>query len=84
MVGAPKRQFGACSAASLLRSELCSWRWRPGEPLRELANDIEGLVPRTYAHVPSDIHSEMARDHLLQALLLGDLRAWMLLADPNS
>lgn len=82
LVGALKRRFGSCTAASLLRSELCSRQQRPGEPLRELANDIEGH--RTYAHMPSDIQSELARDHFLQALLPADLRTQTLLAHPNS
>ena len=84
LVGALKRRFGQCSAASLLRSELCSRRRRPGEPLRDLANDIEGLVHRTYAHMPPAIQSELARDHFLQALLPADLRVQTLLAHPRS
>lgn len=84
LVGALQRRFGSCTAASLLRSELCSRQRRPGEPLRELANDIEGLVHRTYAHMPPDIQSELACDHFLQALLPADLRTQTLLAHPKS
>lgn len=84
LVGALKRRFGLCSAASLLRSELCSRQRRPREPLRDLANDIEGLVHRTYAHMPPAIQSELARDHFLQALLPADLRIQTLLAHPRS
>lgn len=84
LIGALKRRFGQCSATSLLRSELCSRQRRPEEPLRELANDIEGLVHRTYAHMPSSIQSELARDHFLQALLPADLRIQTLLAHPGS
>ena len=69
LVGALKRRFGLCSTASLLRSELCSRQRRHGELLRELANDIEGLVHRTYTHMAPVIQSELARDHFLQALL---------------
>ena len=83
-MGALKRRFGLCSTASLLRSELCSRKRRPGEPLRELANDIEGLVHRTYAHMPPVIQSELARDYFLQGLLPADLRAQTLLAHPKS
>lgn len=84
LVGALKRRFGLCTAASLLRSELCSRQRRPGEPLRDLANDIEGLVHRTYAHMPPAIQSELARDHFLRALLPADLRIQTLLAHPRS
>ena len=84
LVGALKRRFGLCSTASLLRSELCSRQRRPGELLRELANDIEGLVHRTYTHMPPVIQSELARDHFLQALLPADLRIQTLLAHPRS
>ena len=84
LVGALKRRFGLCSAASLLRSELCSRKRRPGEPLRELANDIEGLVHRTYTHMPPVIQSELARDYFLQGLLPADLRTQTLLAHPKS
>lgn len=38
LVGALKRRFRQCLAASLLHSELCSRQRRPGEPLRDLAN----------------------------------------------
>ncbi len=84
LVGALKRRFGLCSTASLLRSELCSRQCRPAEPLRDLANDIEGLVHRTYVHMPPAIQSELARDHFLQALLPADLRVQTLLAHPRS
>lgn len=59
-------------AASSLHSELCSWQRHPGESLRELANDMKGLVHRTYAYMPPDIRSELALDHCLQALLPAD------------
>lgn len=84
LVGALRRRFGSCRAASLLRSELCSRQRRPGEPLRELANDVEGLVHRTYAHMPPAIRSELARDHFLQALLPPELRTQTLLGHPKS
>lgn len=84
LVGALKRRFGQCSAASLLRSELCSRKRRPGEPLRDLANEVEGLVHRAYAHMPPSILSELARDHFLQALLPSNLRIQTLLAHPKS
>lgn len=74
LVGALKRRFGESSAASLLRSKLCSRQRRPGEPLRDLANDIERLVHRAYAHMTPATQSELARDHILQALLRIDLR----------
>ncbi|XP_061895620.1 uncharacterized protein LOC133644884 [Entelurus aequoreus] len=73
LVGALKRRFGRCSVDSLLRSELCSRQRRPGESLRDLANNIEGLVHRTYAHMPAAIQGELAHDHFLQALLPADL-----------
>ncbi|KAK9521452.1 hypothetical protein VZT92_021257 [Zoarces viviparus] len=84
LIGALKRRFGQCSCPSLLRSELCSRQRRPEEPLRELANDIEGLVHCTYAHMPPPIQSELARDYFLQALLPTDLRIQTLLAHPGS
>lgn len=84
LVGALKRRFGLCSAASLLRSELCSRQRRSEEPLRDLANDIEGLVHRTYSHMPPAIQGELARDYFLQALQPADLRVQTLLAHPKS
>lgn len=84
LVEALKRRFGTCSTSSVLRSELCSRHRRPGEPLRVLANDIEGLVHRTYCHMPPAIQSELARDHFLQALSPSDLRIQTLLAHPKS
>lgn len=83
LVVALKRRFGLCSTSSVLRSELCSRR-RPREQLRTLANDVEGLVHRTYAHMPPAIQSELARDHFIQALLPDDLRIQTLLAHPRS
>lgn len=50
----------------------------------EDANDTEGLAHRTYAHMPPDIQSELARDHFLQALLPANLRTQTLLAHPKS
>ena len=43
LVGALQRRFGLCVEPGLLRSELCNRRRKPGETLRALANDIEGL-----------------------------------------
>ncbi|KAL3999367.1 cytochrome c heme-lyase [Sarotherodon galilaeus] len=51
---------------------------------RDLANDTEGLVHRTYAHMPPTIQGELACDHFLQALLPDELRIQTLLAHPKS
>ena len=84
LVGMLERRFGEYSVASLLRSKLYSRQQRPGEQLRDLANDIEGLVHRTYAHMPPAIQSEVAWDHFLKTLLPSNLRIQMLLAHPRS
>ncbi|XP_039473704.1 uncharacterized protein LOC120442039 [Oreochromis aureus] len=52
--------------------------------IRDLVNDSEGLVHRTYAPMPPTFQGELARDHFLQALLLDELRIQTLLAHPKS
>lgn len=54
------------------------------ESLRDLTNDIEGLVHRAYAHMPPAIQSELAQDHFLQVLIPANLYIQMLLAHPRS
>ncbi|KAL0147701.1 hypothetical protein M9458_056979 [Cirrhinus mrigala] len=69
LVGALRRRFGQCFRSELLRSELHSRQRIPGEPLRALANDIESLARRAYAHLR--IHTQLARPHdLAEALEL--------------
>ena len=60
LVGALQRRFGQCVKPELLCSELSSRGRKPGEPLRVLANDIESLTRRAYAHMPPGVQSEPA------------------------
>ena len=71
-----------CVKPGLIRSELCNRRRMPGETLRALANDIESLSRRAYAHMPPAVQSELARDQFLQALSPTELRMQTLLAQP--
>lgn len=84
LVGALQRRFGHCEQPGLLRSELSNRRRRPGEPLRVLANDIETLARRAYAHMPPAIQTELARDQFIQAITPSGLRIQTQLAHPRS
>ncbi|KAJ8356934.1 hypothetical protein SKAU_G00197280 [Synaphobranchus kaupii] len=84
LVGALRRRFGQCTQPGLLRSELGSRRRQPGELLRALANDIESLARRAYAHMPPSVQGELARDQFLQALTPTELRIQTQLAHPNT
>lgn len=69
--------------ASFAQRELVMLPWDCSKVKQEEdedANDTEGLVHRTYAHMPPDFQSELAHDHFLQALLPADLRIQTLLA----
>uniref|UniRef100_A0AAV2LHA2 CCHC-type domain-containing protein n=1 Tax=Knipowitschia caucasica TaxID=637954 RepID=A0AAV2LHA2_KNICA len=83
LVGALRRRFGQCSQPDVLRSELASQQRLTGEPLRALANDIETLTRRAYAHMPPEVQSELARDQFIRALALRELRAQTQLAHPR-
>lgn len=84
LVGALQRRFGHCEQPGFLRSELCSRRRQPGEPLHVLANDIETLSRRAYAHMPPAVQSELARDQFIQAITPRELRIQTQLAHPRS
>ena len=84
LVGALRRRFGLCVKPGLMRSELCNRRRKPGETLRALANDIESLSRRAYAHMPPAVQSELARDQFLQALSPTELRMQTQLAHPQT
>ena len=58
----------------LLRNELGNRGRKPGELLRVLANDIESLTRRAYAHMPPSVPSELARDQFIRALLPSEQR----------
>ncbi|RXN35621.1 contactin-associated -like 5 [Labeo rohita] len=83
LVGALRRRFGQCFRSELLRSELHSRQRIPGEPLRALANDIESLARRAYAHIPPSVQSELARDQFIRALSPAELRIHTQLARPH-
>ena len=59
LVGALQRRFGQCVKPELLRNELGDRCRKPGESLRVLANDIESLTRRAYAHMPPSVQSEL-------------------------
>ncbi|KAK7896492.1 hypothetical protein WMY93_021817 [Mugilogobius chulae] len=84
LVGALQRRFGQCNQPDVLRSELASRERLAGEPLRVLANDIETLTRRAYAHMPAGIQSELARDQFIRALTPRELRAQTQLAHPRT
>ncbi|KAK5935063.1 hypothetical protein CgunFtcFv8_020458 [Champsocephalus gunnari] len=84
LAGALKRRFGQCFLPELLRSELSNRCRKSGETLRALANDVESLTRRAYAHMPPGVQSELARDQFIRALLPADLRVGVQLQHPQS
>lgn len=84
LVGALQRRFGHCEQPGLLRSELCSRRRQPGEPLHVLANDIQPLSRMAYAHMPPTVQSELARDQFIQAITPREMHIQTQLAHPRS
>ena len=84
LVGALQRRFGQCSQPGVLRSELSSRQRHPVEPLRVLANDIETLARRAYAHMPPGVQSELARDQFIRAITPRELRIQTQLAHPHT
>lgn len=83
LVGALRRRFGQCFRSELLRSELHNRQRIPGEPLRALANDIESLARRAYAHIPPSVQSELARDQFIRAHSPAELCIHTQLARPR-
>lgn len=49
-----------------------------------MANDIESLTRRAYAHMPPDVQSELARDQFIRALSPTELRVHVQLEHPRS
>ena len=84
LVGALQRRFGNFTGAELLRNELNNRYRRHGEPLRQLANDIESLTRRAYSSMPPAVQSELARDRFMQALSPPELRVEVQLTHPQS
>lgn len=84
LVGALQRRFGQCNQPDVLRSELTSRQRVDGEPLRVLANDIETLTRRAYAHMPTGVQGELARDQFIRALSPRELRVQTQLAHPRT
>ena len=84
LVGALQRRFGQCLQPELLRNELNNRCRRTGEPLRVLANDIESLTRRAYAHMPPGVQSELARDQFIRALFPSELRVQVQLQHPRT
>lgn len=84
LVGALRRRFGQCNQPGVLRSELSNRQRQPGEPLRLLANDIETLTRRAYAHMPTDVQGELARDQFIRAIVPRELRIQTQLAHPGT
>lgn len=84
LAGALKRRFGQCFPPELLRNEINNRCRKSGETLRALANDVESLMRRAYAHVPPGVQSELARDQFIRALLPADLRVEVQLQHPQS
>lgn len=80
LVAALQRRFGQCVQPGLLKNELSNRYRLPGEPLRALANDIESLTRRAYAHMPPDVQSEQ----FTRALSPTELRVHVQLEHPQS
>ena len=49
-----------------------------------LANDIESLTRRAYAHMPPSVQCELARDQFIRALLPPELRVQVQLQHPST
>lgn len=84
LVGALQRRCGQCAQIGVLRTELTSRQRRPEKPLRALANDIETLARKAYAHMPVDVQNELARDQFIRAMTPRELRIQTQLAHPHS
>lgn len=84
LVGALQRRFGQSNLPGVLRAELTNRQRQPGEPLRVLANDIETLARKAYAHMPTAVQNELARDQFIRALSPRGLRVQTQLAHPSS
>ncbi|XP_010793873.1 uncharacterized protein [Notothenia coriiceps] len=84
LAGALKRRFGQCFPPELLRNKLSNRCRKSGETLRALANDVESLTRRAYAHMPPGVQSELARDQFIRALLPADLRVGVQLQHQQS
>lgn len=65
-------------------AELSNRQRQPREPLRVLANDIENLVRKAYAHTPTDVQSELPRDRSIRAMTPRELRIQTQLAHPRT
>lgn len=84
LVGALQRRFGQCLQPELLRNELSNRGRKSGEPLRVLANDVESLTRRAYAHMPPGVQGELARDQFIRALGPTELRVQVQLQHPQT
>ncbi|XP_034079967.1 uncharacterized protein LOC117551264 [Gymnodraco acuticeps] len=84
LAGALKRRFGQCFPPELLRNELSNRCREFGETLRALANNVESLTRRAYAHMPPGVQSELAHDQFIRALRPADLRVEVQLQHPQS
>ena len=52
--------------------------------MRVLANDIESLTRRAYAHMPPSVQSELARDQFIRALLPPGMHVQVQLQHPST
>lgn len=84
LTSALQRRFDQCFRLELLRSELSGRRRRGGEFLQALANNVESLTRRAYAHMPPDVQNELARDPFVRVLSPPDLRVHPQLARQHS
>lgn len=84
LVGALKRRFGQCVQPDVFKNKLSTRNRLAGEPLRVLANDIESLTRRAYAHMPSSVQNELAKDQFIRALSPPELRMQVQLIHPAS
>lgn len=84
LVGTLQIHFGQYLQLELLHNELTNRSRKPGEPLRILANDIESLTRRAYAHMPSGVQVELVWDLFIRALSPTELRVQVQLQHPQT
>ena len=82
VVEALQRKFGKHHQAEVYRASLKSRTRNRGEPLSQLAQELETLVRRAYPTAPEDMVAVLARDHFVDALQQRQLQIYIKQAHP--
>lgn len=82
LTAALQRRFGQLGLRDSLRGEFKARMRLPGEPLRNLAHEIERMGRRAYEDMPRPIQDELICDQFIHALSPADLRLHVRLAHP--